>query len=171
MKTSLAIRVALPIILAGIFIITVFFAVPGAMAVGPAFFVIVIFICVFIFFYGLSTGQKIAFPVRDLLNKAVNLSRGDLKIRSYSEERDEIGELARIFNKIAEELEDSRSVQENGEKTLSIKVQAKTKELAETISALEDKVKNRTVELEKIFKENNDLKNEINNLKQKIDLK
>lgn len=158
MKTSLVFRISLPIILAGLFIVIVFFAVPGAMEIGPLFFVIVFFLCIFIFFYGLSTGQKIAFPIRDLLKKAVELSQGDLKSRSYLEDKDEIGELAKMFNKIAEELEKSRACQNNEEKTIDIKVRARTRELEETITALEQKINNRTLEIKRIIDENNQLK-------------
>jgi len=182
MNTTLTFRVALPMILAGIFISIIFFAMPGAIQIGPAFFIILFFVCVFIFFYGFSTGQNISFPVRKLLKRATDLSKGDLKARSYVDEKDEIGQLAKIFNKIADELEASRASQEVEEKSVGVKVQARTKELEETIDALEQKVKNRTFELERLIgesnklqtavkekgTENDQLKKEIDDLRQKV---
>jgi dynactin complex subunit len=46
-------------------------------------------------------------------------------------------------------------MQTNAEKSVSIKVQAKTKELEETINALEQKVKNRTIEMQRLSEELN----------------
>jgi methyl-accepting chemotaxis protein len=168
MKTSITFKIALPMILTGAFIIIIFFAVPQAIQINPILIVILLFVGVFVFFYGFSTGQRIAFPVRDLLRKAKNLSEGDLKTRSYSNSKDEIGQLAIAFNKIADDLEESCNNQASGEKSIKIKVKAKTRELEETIKALEQKIKNRTIELERLTSENDQLKQEIEGLGQKL---
>ena len=62
-------------------------------------------------------------------------------------------DLVEIFNKIADELEKSHSETETTEKSVGIRVKARTQVLEETINALEQKVKNRTIELQRIVDE------------------
>ncbi len=173
-------RIAVPIILTGIFIITVFIAL-GYQQLDPAFYLVILFLIVFIFFFGIAIGQDIASPLKKLLDKAKELSEGNLSSRVYLETKDELSELADVFNKIAEELQESHEQGANLEKSVNVKVKAKTQDLEETINALEQKVKNRTIELERLIKESNglqealksketeadQLKKELNDLKQK----
>lgn len=167
MNIPLAFKVALPMVLASVFIMVSFIAIePDNMTVG--FFVVLFFICVFVFFYGFSTGQKVAFPVKKLLKRAIDLSQGDLKSRFYMETKDEFGELAQIFNKIADELEASKENKEKSEQTVDIKVKARTQELEETIGALEQKVKNRTAELERKIEESEAVQREVEDLKKQM---
>lgn len=108
---------------------------------------------IFVFFYGFSTGQNLSSPVKKLLDRATELNKGDLKTRVYLETKDEMSDLAKIFNEIAEKLEKSYANEETTEKSVDIKVRAKTQALEETINALEQKIKNRTIELQKIADE------------------
>jgi methyl-accepting chemotaxis protein len=174
-------KISIPIILAGIFAIVVFIAI-GSEQSEPALYMVVLCLVVFMFFFGLSIGQNLTSPVKKLLDKATELSKGNLSSRVYLETKDEFSELAKIFNKIAEELELSQEKQVNAEKSVGIKVKAKTQELEETINALEQKVKNRTIELERLLEESNklqenfktkgvetdQLKKELDDFKQKI---
>lgn len=162
---KLTLRIAVPIILVGIFAIIVFVAI-GYKPSEPAFYVVVAFLAVYIFFFGLAIGQNLSSPVRKILNKATELSQGNLSSRVYLETKDELSELARAFNKIAEELEASQKQSSDVEKSVAIKVKAKTKELEETINALEQKVRNRTAELERLIKESNDLQVELKRVKE-----
>ncbi len=145
-------KVALPVILAGMFAIVVFIAL-NPEGLSPSFYVILFLLSVFIFFYGLHVGQSVAQPIEKILKRAVDLSKGDTKARFYLETKDEFGELAQIFNKIADDIENSRNKAENSEKSVNIKVKAKTQDLEEVISALEQKVKNRTIEVERLMKQ------------------
>ena len=88
--------------------------------------------------------------VKKILDKATELSKGNLSSRVYLETKDELSELAEVFNKIAEELQASHEQEANTEKSVGIKVKARTKDLEETINALEQKVKNRTYRVRKI---------------------
>jgi len=150
-------KVAIPIILAGIFTITVFIAVSYEQ-LSPLFYVVILFLIIFVFFFGIATGQNISSPLKKLLEKATSLSKGDLSSRVYLETKDELSELANVFNKIAEELQESHEQGASIEKSVGVKVKAKTQELEETINALEQKVKNRTIELERLMKESDQLK-------------
>ena len=149
---KLSFKVALPVILAGLFSIVVFIALSPD-GLDPSFYIVLFLLSVFIFFYGLRVGQTVSAPVEKILRKAVDLSKGDTKARFYLETKDEFGELSQIFNKIADDLESSKLKAEDSEKDVGIKVKAKTQDLEETIRALEQKVKNRTIEIEKLMKQ------------------
>jgi len=159
---KLTTKIALPIILTGVFSIIVFIAL-GYEQSEPSFYVIIFFLIIYVFFFGLATGQNLTSPIKKLLDRATQLSKGDLSSRVYLETKDEFSELGRVFNQIAEELENSRLQEANTEKSVGIKVQARTKELEETINALEQKVKNRTIELEKLIEESSNLQQSAKN--------
>ena len=146
---SISLKIAYPIILAGLFIIVAFIAV-NYQTLSGGFYIVLGLLIAYIFLFGFATGQNFASPVKKLLKRANDLSEGDLKSRFYSQSKDELGELARVFNKIADEFEQSKSETATLEKSVDIKVQARTQALEETINALEQKVKNRTFEIQKI---------------------
>jgi len=179
--SKLTFKIALPIIIVGIFTVVVFFATNHE-NFEPLFYLVLLFLAIYIFFFGLATGQNLATPVKKILTGATKLSEGNLSSRVYLETKDELADLATVLNKIADELEANRQEQENVEKSVGVKVRAKTKELEEVITALEQKVKNRTIELERLIEESNrlqeviknrggeteKLKKELNNFKQKV---
>lgn len=150
--SNLSLKVAIPIIIAGIFIMTVFIAI-NYERLDANFYIVFALVSAYVFLFGFATGQRFASPVKKLLQRATDLSQGDFKTRVYLENKDELGELAQIFNKIADELEESKSQTETTEKSVDIKVKARTQALEEVINALEQKVKNRTFELQKIANE------------------
>lgn len=145
-------KIAVPIILAGIFAITIFIAMDYE-KLDITFYLIILILAIFVFFFGFATGQEFSSPIKKLLERATELSKGNLSSRVYLETKDELAELAKVFNKIAEDLEASHMQEENTEKSVGIKVKARTQELEETINALDQKVKNRTIELERLIAE------------------
>jgi len=144
-------KISTAIIVAGLFII-VSFAALDYDALNINFYIIFSFLFIFVFFFGLATGQRVASPIKKLLEKTEELSKGNLSSRVYLETKDELAGMAKAFNKIAEDLEASRAQEGNAEKSVGIKVKAKTLALEETINALEQKVRNRTSELECMIK-------------------
>ena len=160
--SKVSLKVALPIIVAGIFIMAIFIAL-NYERLDFNFYLIFGLLTIYTFLFGFATGQNISRPVQKLLRRADELSKGDLKTRVYLETKDEFGELSGIFNKIADELEESYSAGERAEKSVDLKVKARTQGLEEIINSLEQKVKNRTIELEKISAESNKLKDETKN--------
>ncbi len=163
-------KIALPIILAGIFAIAVFAALNYERGVLRFYIVILIF-SVYVFSFGFATGQSLVSPLKQLLDRATELSKGNLSSRVYLETKDEFAELARVFNQIAEELQASREQGENVEKSVGIKVQARTQDLQEIINPLEQKVKNRTIELERLVKQLQSMQAEVEHLKQQNKIK
>ncbi|OGZ71020.1 MAG: hypothetical protein A3F47_00560 [Candidatus Staskawiczbacteria bacterium RIFCSPHIGHO2_12_FULL_38_11] len=149
---KISFKIAYPIILAGLFVIVAFIGF-NYENLNLSFYIIFLLLTIYIFLFGFATGQQFSKPVKELLQKADNLSKGDLKSRFYLENKDELGELARVFNKIADDFEQSKNQNENMERAVDIKVKARTQALDETINALEQKVKNRTLELQRIGSE------------------
>ncbi len=173
--SKLTSKIAVPIISVGIFAIVVFIAV-GYDKLNLSFYIVILLLAIFVFFFGLAVGQNLASPIRKILDRATDLSEGKLSSRVYIETKDELSELAKVFNKIAEELEANQEQGLNAEKSVGIKVKARTKELEETINALEQKVKNRTIELERLVEESTklqedakDKKDETGQLRRELD--
>ena len=178
---NISFKIAMPIIITGIFIITIFIGLNYG-RLDRNFYIVFVITTIYIFLFGFATGQKFIVPIRKLLKRATDLSEGDLTTRVYLETKDEFSDLAKIFNKIADELEASRSKTETTEKSVDIKVKARTQILEETINALEQKVKNRTLELQRIIDasdsiqkktkikeiETEQLKKELDNLKKTL---
>ena len=160
--SKLTLKIAISVISAGVFATFVFLSA-GHERLTTGFYIILSLFSIYLFFFGLAIGQNISSYVKKILSKATELSEGNLSSRVYLETKDELSELAKVINKIAEELELSRQQESNLEKSVGIKVQARTKELEETIGALEQKVKNRTIELERLIEESNKLQEAIKN--------
>ncbi len=147
---SLSFKIAFPIIITGFFVIVSFVAL-NYENLNTGFYIIFSFLILYVFFFGFAIGQNFTAPVRRLLKKADDLSKGDLKSRVYIESKDEIGQLSNVFNKIADRLEESNDENEKTKKSVGIKVEAETRSLKEVINALEQKVQNRTLEIQKMM--------------------
>jgi len=146
---NLSFKIAYPIIIAGFFVMVSFIAL-NYKNLSASFYVTLSFLAIYLFLFGFATGQNFTRPVRKLLKKADDLSKGDLKSRSYIESNDEIGQLSNVFNKIADKLEESANENEKTKKSVGIKVEAETQSLKEVINALEQKVQNRALEFQKV---------------------
>ncbi len=149
---NVSFKIAVPIIITGIFVVAIFIAL-NYERLDRNFYIIFALTTIYIFLFGFAIGQKFAIPVKKLLQRATDLSEGNLTTRVYLETKDEFGDLAKVFNKIADELQESRSRTETTEKSVDMKVKARTQALEETIKALEQKVKNRTLELQRMVDE------------------
>jgi len=150
-------RIATPIIIAGFFIMMVFIAL-NYQNLNASFLIVFSLLAVYVFLFGFATGQELSSPIKQILNQANKLSEGDATSKTYLEGKDELSEISRAFNKIADKLEESRIALEHTEKSVDIKVKARTQALEETINALEQKVKNRTIELERMIEESGKLR-------------
>jgi len=155
-------KIVIPIILAGIFAMAVFIAVDYE-RLKPSFYILVLLIIIYVFLFGVATGQRITSPIKKILEKAEELSRGNLSSRVYLETKDELSELGKAFNLLAEKLEASQANEANTEKSLGVKVKARTEELEEVINALEQKVRNRTIEMQRLTEELNKLQEAVKN--------
>ncbi|MBI2049895.1 MAG: HAMP domain-containing protein [Candidatus Staskawiczbacteria bacterium] len=164
---SVSFKIAVSIIITGIFIVSVFIAL-NYERLDINFYIVFTLITVYVFLFGFATGQRFATPVRRLLKRATDLSEGDLTTKIYFDDKGEFNDLAKALNKIADELKESRSKAETTEKSVDIKVKARTQALEETINALEQKVKNRTLELQRIIDKSELSQNQIKNKESEI---
>jgi nitrate/nitrite-specific signal transduction histidine kinase len=160
---SVSAKIAYPIIITGLFIIVVFASIYYE-KLDANFYIILIPLTAFLFLFGFSIGQKFAFPVKKLLKEADYLNKRNPRGGFYLEDKDELGELAKVFNRIAEELEDNRSKVE----TLDTNVRLRTKALEEIINVLEQKIKNRTIEFQKAVEDMEKLQNKLKAKDQEI---
>ncbi|MBX4200666.1 HAMP domain-containing protein [Candidatus Parcubacteria bacterium] len=149
---NLSFKIAWTVIVAGSFVIISYIAL-NYQNLNTGFYMVSSFLVVYVFLFGFAIGQNFTAPVRKLLKRADELSKGDLKSRFYLESKDELGQLAQVFNHIADQLEESKAKSEKMEQSVGLKVEAQTQSLRETIDALEKKVQNRTLEFQKMSKD------------------
>ena len=81
-------RITIPIILAGLFAIIVFVSI-GYDNLNLGSYIVITFLVVYVFMFGFAVGQAIVSPVKELLGKAMELSKGNLSSRVYLETKDE----------------------------------------------------------------------------------
>ena len=153
-------KIAISIILAGLFVVVSFAAINYDNLTSP-FYIISGLLVAFIFFFGFAMGFNYLQPVKELLNKARKAEDGDLKSKVELKTKDEIEELSKAFNKITEGLEKTKYEAETYKKTGDIKLQTKSILSDKVISALEEKIKNRTVDLEKAMVQIDMLKSQL----------
>ncbi len=145
-------KIAFSIILAGLFIV-VCFAALNYDNLTTSFYIVSGLVVVFILFFGFAMGSSYAFPVKQLLKKADNIKKGDLKSRLNLHTKDEIEELSKTFNKITDDMEKSSLDMQDFKKSSEIKFKTKDIVSEKIIDALEEKIKNRTADLEKTMAE------------------
>lgn len=145
-------EVAVPIILVGLFVIVIFAAL-NYDSLNLQVYAIFTAVAIFVFLFGFAIGQKFTTPIRQLLERADKLTKGDLGSRIYIETKDEFQELAEAFNKIAEDLERTHTEVDQAEGVADVRTRARTQELEEIVRNLEQKVQNRSQDYEKVMAE------------------
>ena len=143
---TLSLKIAYKIIIAGLFIIVSVVAVTYQ-GLGPGFYLVLSLLVAYVILFALAEGRNFTLPFRKILNKADDVDKGYLQSRIYLESKDELGQLATTFNKMASQLEESKLENEKTKKSVAVKVGAETEVLKEVVNALEQKIKNRTLEL------------------------
>lgn len=157
-------KIAVSIILAGLFIV-VSFAALDYENLGSPFYIVSGFIVAFIFSFGFAMGHIYAEPVTELLkNMDGKVDGNEDSKKPEIKTHDEIEELARAFGKVTQGLEEKVLGIETQKKTSDIKFKTKDIVSEKVIDALEEKIKNRTGELERVTKERDQLKIQIQEL-------
>ncbi|PIU15502.1 hypothetical protein COT20_01535 [bacterium (Candidatus Gribaldobacteria) CG08_land_8_20_14_0_20_39_15] len=112
--------------------------------------VIIIFLGGFLLLLLISylLSSKIVIPLKELISATKKVAVGELESKIEIKTGDEIEDLGKSFNQMADDLKKSRTALEESNKVLEIRVAARTKELKEFAQGLEDKVKERTTELQ-----------------------
>ena len=157
MKITILFKSAASIVILGLFLITVFIAVSYE-NLSADLYVILIFVITFVFLFGFAIGQRIVSPIKKLVEKATSLAEGILTTRVYFKTKDEFEQLAEILNKIAVEMEKNQNTAQKAEDIAEVTIRAKTQELEEAMVILEEKIKARTKDLQKIVEESESLR-------------
>lgn len=142
---KIAFRIAYAIILAGLFVMVIFTALAYD-SLTPNFYIVLLPLIIFLLLFGFAIGQNMAFPILELLQDAYYFLKGEYGAKHLRERKDELGQLAKAFSKIAQELDKNKSEV----KSLDLKIHLRTKALEEIIKLLEQKLKNRTADFQKM---------------------
>lgn len=92
--------------------------------------------------------KTIVKPIEILKKTAMKIGKGEF-IKTAIKSKDEIGELADVFNKMVDELKEYHTLSEEEKTILEIRVRARTKQLEELNEGLDQQVKEKTSELQK----------------------
>lgn len=125
-------------------------AMRETIVIGVIAVIAIIFLTGLISFY---FSKRITRPLEQLRTGAIIIGKGDLGHQIKLKTGDEIEELGRAFNQMADDLRRSRVALEESKAVLEIKVKARTKELEGLTGELEDRVKERTGELRERIEE------------------
>lgn len=145
---KLSTKIAFSIIVAGLFILVAFTAFYYE-NLNSSFYFILPPLLFFIFLFGFATGRNYAAPIKKLIKNADDISRGNVKSKFDSISKDEIGELAKTFGKIVQSFEKNKYEVESLKKSADIKFKTKDLLSKQLVNALEQKIKNRSSELDK----------------------
>ena len=115
-------------------------------------------------------------PLKKLVKGTNEVAKGNLDFRIEIESRDELGELSEQFNKMTNQLKETKTALEAAKENLEKRVQERTEELKKITEALEEskaaleiKVKARTQELEQFTKSLEDqIKQRTKELQEKV---
>jgi methyl-accepting chemotaxis protein len=108
---------------------------------------------IFTAFLSFYLAEGVTKPVEQLRAGAEIIGKGNLDYQIKLKTGDEIEELAKSFNRMAEDLKKSRASLEETKTVLEIKVAARTRELRELAENLDGQVKQRTKELREKVRE------------------
>jgi methyl-accepting chemotaxis protein len=87
-------------------------------------------------------------PLKRMTLICKEIGKGNLNVKVDTKSKTEIGELANTFNKMIDDLKKSKIELEESKNVLEIKVAARTRELKELNMSLEERVKERTKQLQ-----------------------
>lgn len=113
------------------------------------FYALVFLLAFFIFLFGVFAGSRFSRPLKKIVKTANELADGNVKSRAYITGNDELGQLAKSLNKIAQTMESELQDKERLRRSVALKVNSIVQPFHETIGALEEKAKNRTMEFHK----------------------
>ena len=136
------------IILSGAFIMLALVGASYQNASG-VFYSLIYFLVLFVVLFGLFVGKRFSRPLKRIVKAANELADGNVKSRAHVGGFDEMGQLAASLNKIAQAMEKTHQEKETLKHSVAMKVSSIVRPLHDTIEALEQKAKNRTMEFHK----------------------
>lgn len=125
------------------------FAALNYQALNADMYFVLYLLLVFLLLFGIFVASHTSKPLKKIVKTAHELAEGNIHSRAYVRNNDEVGQLAGLLNKIGEKLEKANYEKATIHQAVSAKVNAIVGPLHETIEALEEKAKNRTIEFHK----------------------
>ncbi|MSU60691.1 MAG: HAMP domain-containing protein [Candidatus Staskawiczbacteria bacterium] len=145
---KLSSKIAWSIILPSLFIITTFFALGYKNASGGVYAVIFLLV-IFLVLFSFHVGRQLSLSMQDVIKTANDLAGGNLEARAKIHNIREVNHLAQTINSIADQLQTHQQEKERNYYVMAAKVHANVKPLSDAIEVLEEKVKNRTFEMDR----------------------
>ena len=152
MALNLAAKIAFSIIVAGLFIMASFMAL-NYEVLNAGSYIIFSLLFFYIFMFGIAAGKKYAGPVKELVENVSDAIKGKGAKKLSFDTKDEIEELSKAIEKVFKDSEKNKSETEMIKKSGDIKFKTKSLLSEQLIGALEQKVKNRTMDFEKAIAE------------------
>lgn len=150
--TKLAIKIALSTVIGGLFIIVSFSAL-NYQNLDRNYYIVAGLLTIYLCLFGLAIGQNFARPIKTMLDNVSNMKNGNMKGRMDVTTKDEVEEVAKTFNKVTRGFEETKTNLEASRNQAEIKFKTKAILSDQIIDALEEKIKNRSLDLEKAMKE------------------
>jgi nitrogen fixation/metabolism regulation signal transduction histidine kinase len=133
------------IFIAGAFVLISFVAL-NYQNLNVAVYSILYLSLLFLLFFGIFVAMHTAKPLHKIIKTANELADGNVKSRAHISNTDELGQLAKSLNKIAQNMERNIQEKEKIQYSVAMKVNSIVQPLHDTIEALEQKAHNRTME-------------------------
>ena len=114
------------------------------------------------------TSRNLTRPLKKLLKGTNEITKGNLDFKIEIESEDELGKLSAQFNKMTQQLKETKVNLEKSKAVLKIKVEERTKELQEKLEELENFQKfavGREIKMVELKKEIKRLKKELEKVK------
>lgn len=143
---SVSSKIAYFIFISGAFALLAFAAL-NYQALNDSEYLVLYLSLAFIFLFGVFVGRRMVWPLKKILHAANELADGNMHSRAYVKNNDELGQLAKALNRVAEKMEMSHYEKQKVAQSVALKVNSIVGPLHETILALEEKVKNRTADM------------------------
>lgn len=103
---------------------------------------------IFAVFVSLFIASRLVRPIKKLHLATEEIEKGNFSVRADIKTKDEIEEFSNAFNKMLDQIQASNAALEEAKTVLEIRVQARTRELKELAGSLENKVAQRTKDVE-----------------------
>src|SRR6185436_12927795 len=98
------------------------FAALNYQSLNSAVYAILYMLLAFLLLFGMVVARHTARPLEKIIQAANDLADGNVKSRAYVKNNDELGQLAKSLNKIAEKLEKTHQEKEKIQHSVAMKV-------------------------------------------------
>lgn len=133
------------IFIAGAFVLLSFAAL-NYQYLNVAIYFMLYLLLLFLLLFGIFVARHTSKPLHKIIKAADELADGNVKSRAYVKSNDELGQLAKSLNKIAQNMERTAQEKEKIQHSVAMKVSSIVQPFHDTIKALEEKAHNRTID-------------------------